>query len=124
MLRYAILQQALRSKNSGGGAACVRSASHRWWGFSSTSSAGRPRYLGRPIRRRLPPGDDARALARLVVADQREVALELDDARQLAALVIGAADGLGGGLVDHEHGRILARTPVGSPRVTSGLCAR
>src|SRR5439155_1594889 len=56
------------------------------------------------IRLRLPSGDDANALARLrVVRDQREVPAELDDARQLAALVIGAADGFGGGLVHGEH---------------------
>src|SRR4051812_11257836 len=49
-----------------------------------------------PLGQRLPTGDDPDALARLgVVGDQREVPAELDDARQLAALVIGATDGFG-----------------------------
>jgi hypothetical protein len=74
-------------------------------GLSSTSpSAGRPRGLGRPIRHRLPPGDDPHALARLgVVGDEREVPAELDDAGQLTTLVIGAADGFSGDLVHGEH---------------------
>src|SRR4051795_7628208 len=58
----------------------------------------------RLVRQRLPPGDDPHALAGLgVVGDEREVALELDDAGQLAAVLVGAADGLSGGLVDGEH---------------------
>src|SRR4051794_36107343 len=62
------------------------------------------RYRLRVIGHRRPPGDDPRALAGLrVVADQREVALELDFTGQLAAVLVGAADGVGGGLVDHEH---------------------
>src|SRR5437763_1870363 len=49
-------------------------------------------------RHRLPPGDDPHALAGLGgVADQREVAAELDDTGQFATVLIGAADGLGGG---------------------------
>jgi len=38
-----------------------------------------------------------------VVRNQREVPLELDNAGQLAALVPGAADGFGGGLIDGKH---------------------
>src|SRR5206468_281429 len=58
---------------------------------------------GRLIRPRLPPGDDPHALAGLgVVGDEREVPPELDDGRQLAAFVIGAADRFGGGIVDDE----------------------
>ena len=38
-----------------------------------------------------------------MVADQREVPLELDNAGQLAALMKGAADRFGCGLVDGEH---------------------
>src|SRR3954452_6369521 len=61
-----------------------------------------PLLFGR--RRWRPPGDDPRALAGLrVVGDQREVPLELDDARQLAALVIGVADGFSSGFVHDEH---------------------
>jgi len=77
----------------------------------ATSPAPRPRSTRAPgsvrpcsqrrlIRHLLPSGDDPHALAGLgVVSDQREVPAELDDARQLAAFVIGAADRFGGGLV-------------------------
>src|SRR3954454_13505275 len=74
----------------------------------------------RLIRPRLPPGDDPHALAGLgVVGDQREVAAELDDARQLAGMVIGAADGFGGGLIDCEH-----RLQLGRDRGSEQPCRR
>jgi hypothetical protein len=38
-----------------------------------------------------------------VVGDEWEVPAELDDARQLTALLIGTADRFGGGLVHGEH---------------------
>src|SRR3954471_19068271 len=67
-------------------------------------SSVRPSGPRRLIRHLPPPGDDAHALAGLgVVGDQREVPAELDDGRQLAAFVIGAADRFGGGIVDDEH---------------------
>src|SRR3954451_5619410 len=67
-------------------------------------SSVRPCSLRRLIRRLLPSGNDAHALASLgVVGDEREVPAELDDGRQLAAFVIRAADRGGGGIVDDEH---------------------
>src|SRR4051812_5185653 len=67
-------------------------------------SSVRPCSLRRLIRQLPPPGDDAHALAGLgVVGDEREVPAELDDARQLAAFVVSAADRFGGGLVRGEH---------------------
>src|SRR4051812_27870054 len=60
-------------------------------------SSVRPYSRRRLIRRLLPSGDDAHALAGLgVVGDEREVPAELDDGRQLAAFVIRAADRGGG----------------------------
>src|SRR3954452_3952962 len=48
-------------------------------------------------------GDDGEVEGDGVVGDEREVALELDDAGQLAAFVPGATDRFGGRLVDGEH---------------------
>jgi len=42
-----------------------------------------------------------------VINDQREVPSELHDAGQLAAMLDGMADGLGGGVIDGEHGNTL-----------------
>src|SRR3954454_7201212 len=48
-------------------------------------------------------GDDGEVEGDGVVGDEREVALELDDARQFATVLIGAADRGGGSLVHGEH---------------------
>jgi len=82
-------------------------------GRASAAGPSRARPLpqaDRPLRHRSrqlgwgPPGDDAYALPGLgVVAEQREVALELDDACELAALVIGVADRFSGGFLHGEH---------------------
>src|SRR3954451_21643205 len=64
------------------------------WGFRSGSA--------------FPSRDDAHALAGLgVVGDEREVAAELDDARELAALVIRAADHFGGCIVHKKHAALI-----------------
>lgn len=63
-----------------------------------------------------PPGDLPHAIPGVGAVDQREVPAELDHAGQLAALVIGEADGVGGGFVHGEHAGDVGRcSAVGKP---------
>src|SRR3954449_10746789 len=56
------------------------------------------------LRQLLPAGDGAHAKPGLaVIGDEREVATQLDDARQLAPVLAGAADRFGGWFIDGEH---------------------
>src|SRR4051794_38626947 len=61
-----------------------------------TPSSGQFHWPRCPRRNRLPSGDDPHALSSLgVVADEWEVAAELDHTGQLAAFMKGAADRFG-----------------------------
>src|SRR4051812_12281525 len=61
------------------------------------------------IGRRCPSEDHLHASPGMnIVRQQREVPAELDNARQLAAVIDGAADRFGGGFIDREHALILS----------------
>ncbi len=46
-----------------------------------------------------------------VVGDEWEMPPQLEDGRQLALLVEGTTDGLGGGFIDAEYGPTMRRRP-------------
>ena len=70
----------------------------------------------RGLRQRPPPGDPPHAIPGMDAVNQREVPAELDHAGELAALLIGPADGLGGGFVHGEHAGDMGRcSAVGKP---------